>query len=259
GGTLRAGFPGTTVSLASTTPGVGTIVAPTVPFAAGDSCQSTAAFHPAGAGMTTLRITGTPSGFATPADSQQITATVTGPVLFLGVGSPLLGKNLETSGSVSLEVAAPAGGVSITVTSADESRVLLSTDFTAPGTKSITLPVAEGAASANFYIHALQASGGGPITATEATSRYTPAAPATVTLVPSGFIISGSDFSTTTQSADTTLSVCVVQLDPTTLNTTAGGTLRAGFPGTTVSLASTTPGVGTIVAPTVPFAAGDSC
>src|SRR5438034_5967214 len=86
---LRPGFPGTAVSLASTTPAVGTIVAPTVPFMAGDTCQSTAAFHPVGVGMTTLRLTGTPSGFVTPADFQQITATVTGPVLFLSVGSPL--------------------------------------------------------------------------------------------------------------------------------------------------------------------------
>src|SRR2546428_1071030 len=49
---------------------------------AGDNCQSTAAFHPVGVGTTTLRITGTPGGFATPSDGQQITATVTGPALF---------------------------------------------------------------------------------------------------------------------------------------------------------------------------------
>ena len=118
----------------------------------------------------------------------------------------------------------------------------------------------EGEGGAIFYVQALQASGGVPITATEATNRYTPAAPATVTLVPSGFIINGSDFSTTTQSPDTALQVCVVHLDPTTLNETGVGVgLRPGFLGTTVSLASTTPAVGTIVAPTVPFTAGDTC
>src|SRR5438034_3117049 len=78
--------------------------------------------------------------------------------------------------------------------------------------------------------------------------------------LPICFIINGSDFSTTTQSPDTALQVCVVQLDPTTLNETGvrseEHTSELQSPR---ALVSTPPPEDTIVAPTVPFMAGDTC
>jgi hypothetical protein len=67
-----------------------------------------------------------------------------------------IGRNLQVSQTVTLGAPAPAGGVNVTLTSADPSRLLISTSPTTAGSASMTLPVAAGGTStAPVYLQAL--------------------------------------------------------------------------------------------------------
>ena len=146
--------------------------------------------------------TGAPSGFSTPNQNASVTVQVNATSLSIEQTSVIIGQNLQTDARVVLAGVAPGGGLAVTVTSNDPSRLLLSTDPTAAGARSISLSVAGGGrATPTFYVQALGSSGN---------ATYTASAPGfgnatqTVTLASSGFVISspfglGANFFTTTR------------------------------------------------------------
>jgi uncharacterized repeat protein (TIGR01451 family) len=235
-------------------PGVGTVTSP-VSFSSGDTFKLTS-FDPLVAGISLVQV-GTPAGFNTSANSTTITATVSAPRIFLN--NQTIGKDLQLQTSLSLEAPAPLGGLSVTLTSADPARLLLSTSQMAAGNDSVTLSINQGSSFANVYLQALDSAG--TVTVSGAAPGFQNVS-ATVTLAPAGFIInSPGSFSTTTLSSNTSVSIALGQLNPATLAFTAFQQLRAGIGPVSVPVTATDqtggPGVGAITSP-VTFSSGDT-
>ena len=244
---LRAGL-SVNVPITSSDTAVGIITVSPVAFGSG-STTGGSAFDPIVQGQSTISI-GTPSGFSTPALSQrQIVATVTAPSITVNDAS--LGKDLQIQGSGSLGAQAPAGGLTITVTSQNPGAVILSTSSTVVGSASVTLQASAGSSAVpNFFIQALAGAG---------TAQLTVSAPgyatetATVTLFPSGFIInSPGNFSTNSFAANTAVQIASARLTQ-TLQWSANQALRAGV-SVDVDVVSSSTTVGTITASPVHFA-----
>lgn len=100
-----------------------------------------------------------------------------------------IGQNLETETVVNLDTEAPSGGLVISLTSDDPSRLLFSTAPDASGSASIRVKVGAGRrASTDFYVHGLANSG--MATYTASADGYGKAT-GTATLVRSGIVIAG--------------------------------------------------------------------
>ena len=149
-------------------------------------------------GNTTIRASGT--GIA------QVTAPVrVDPTPPITIGNATIGKDLQTAMSGSLGLAAPPGGVVVTITSLDPSKVLLATADNVAGSASITRTVNAGSTSIpTFWVQALAGTGTSDIQAT-ATGYANDTS--TITMQPSGFILNMSNFTTNTFAANTTLRV----------------------------------------------------
>ena len=115
-----------------------------------------------------------------------MTATVRIPGLVIDDGLTV-GNNLQAIGHLLLGQAAPAGGVSVTLTS-NSPDLLISDSETAAGSTILTLSFAPGQTSKTYYLQGRASAG---------MATYTASAPgyasrtATTTLAPSGIIISG--------------------------------------------------------------------
>jgi hypothetical protein len=253
------------VNVTSGTPTVGTILTSPVSFNTNDGLKTTT-FHPIAVGSSNVTIDA-PAGFATPAANQQVVGTVTLSNIFLSTSST--GKDLQAQLGISLGAAAPPGNEQVTVTSADPSQVLLTTDPTVAGASSVSVVVFAGSSqpSVPVYAQALNNTGTVNITASSPSfgSVTTP-----IQLVPSGFVIAStcaaSPISTTPLSADTPVAVYAVALDPSTLNDTdlisgcypRGLPLRFGAGSVTVNITTADPSVGTITTSPVTFNPGDA-
>src|SRR5258706_8048453 len=104
-----------------------------------------------------------------------------------------------------------------------------------------------GAGSTNipaFYVQALTDTGTAQLRATA--PGYT-AGTSTITFHPSGFYLNASDFTTTASSANTTLTVSLARLSPTTLSVAVGQELRGGLSNVNVTVTSSDATVGSIV------------
>jgi hypothetical protein len=206
------------------------------------------AFHPLAPGITQIGLV-TPPGFTTPAALGQISATVVQPAILVGGGT--VGKDLQGVLVGILGAPAPAGGLTVTITSADSSKVLLSTAPTSVGSASIEVLVNPATTLVPaFHVQALDETG---------TVELTASAPgfasgsSTVSLVPSGFIInSPSSISTTTLSSDTTVVVASTRLDPATHASAGAQPIRAGL-SVDVELTSSDPSVGAITVSPLTF------
>jgi hypothetical protein len=245
--------PGLTVNvpLTSSDTNVGVITTSPVVFNGGDSTVTTQ-FDPLAAGTTTLAL-GSAPGFVTPNNFQSITATVSGAGITLGART--VGDDLEESTTGTLGAPAPAGGVTVTISSADPARALLATDATSPGSASITRTVATGTAISAFFVHALDDSGSVNIVASA--PGYADGV-AAITLVPSGFIInSPSSISTTTFAANTNVQITPARLNPTTLTYVQNQQLRGGL-SVNVPVTSSDPSVGVITTSPLLFNGGTS-
>jgi hypothetical protein len=251
---LRPGAAPLNVVVTSDMPAVGTVTVSPVVFS-GNQESRTTTFDPQTAGTATVEVQ-TPPGFVTPSNLQSLAATVTAPNLTLS--APTVGKDLQESVNVSLEVAAPAGGVSVTVTVADVTKARLKDTAVIPGTSNLTLVIPAGTASKTFFVEALQGSGTVQYTATA--TQYDPDTKS-ITLVPSGFVIDNITTSPITSSlagADTTLRIKPARLDPTTLNFALVQSLRPGMTNTQVFIASDHPEFGVITLSPVTFDGADS-
>jgi hypothetical protein len=259
---LRPGAASVTVNLTNGTPATGTLGATSVTINAGQNSASTT-FQPVAAGTSAISINGTPRGYTTPSNDQSTTFTVTAPNAgFAGAGScPWGGTATTFSQNVGLNeqsgcyfypylfTAAPTGGRTVTLTVSDPTKLLLTTNTSQVGAGTITQNLAVGASEGQaIYMQGLASSG--TVTITETVSGYNTAT-ATITLIPTGFIISGGT-TTTTFSGTSSVSVLFAELNPTTLSYSSTlAYLSPGATAVTVNIANDTPATGTLGATSV--------
>ncbi|MCA9644537.1 MAG: hypothetical protein KC492_27790, partial [Myxococcales bacterium] len=198
----------------------------------------------------------TPTGFTTPAQRNSRTVTVVAPSI--SVGSRSIGKDLQSSGSGSLDAPAPPGNLTVTLSSADPNKLLLSNTAGGTGAASIQVVVNAGSTQLpNFYLFALDRSGNVELSAT-ANGFDTGRAP--ITLYPSGFVFyssSASNFNTTTLSPNTSRTIGAARLNETTSSYAQLQGLRGGLQ-VSVPISSSDPSVGTLTVNPVVFNGGDS-
>jgi hypothetical protein len=144
------------VQIANSNPAAGNLQQATLRLAGGLRSASTY-FHPAAEGDSTIAPV-QPAGFATPADRASIVASVAKPALAIA-GDIFLGKDLQTPATLVLGEKAPPGGVTVTLTSADSSRLVLSAKEDLLGSGSLKVTVPAGEQSALYFIQALGDSG----------------------------------------------------------------------------------------------------
>jgi len=187
---------GVAVTAVSSTPACVTLGASSVTVAAGQSFGSL----PFSYGSATLPCTSTVTlsnalyGNASIAVTYQAAANL-GTLSLSSLPVPL-GAGLEEQMSVSLSTAAPAGGATVEVRSANPSALLIAPSATTVGAPAINLSISAGATSASFWVQAgAGASGTVALTATSAT--YTTVT-SSLTLAPSAVVLYSPPPSSTT-------------------------------------------------------------
>jgi hypothetical protein len=198
---IRNGY-STAVALSNTSPTVGSLSPQSVTFTAGDSNKTTA-FIAANTGSTnqaSATLTASvPTDFSLPANNANTMIA-----FIAGAGilpcNATVGKSMEAPCNITLNGTA-ANLLNVTVTSNDPSKLLLSATPDGAGQASITVVVAPNhSISSTFYVYGLDSNGSPTYTATATGFGSTTG---TVTLAPSGFIITGPnlgyDFATNTQ------------------------------------------------------------
>jgi hypothetical protein len=219
-------------------------------------------FFPQSVGEATLSVE-TPSGFTTSSNLREVTARVHAPSTTLVVYDMALGRNLQGGVSVWLPRPAPAGGLDVTVEVADAGVALLSLDPNVQGSASIVVHVPEGTtASSGFFVQALSQLGAVAYTAT---AEGYDATSATITVSPSGFVLSAAvscfvcqdTLTATVYSGNFPLHVVSAMLDPTTLNYVAAQPLRGGFGQVALTVSNDNESAGVFTPNPVPFNPSD--
>jgi hypothetical protein len=256
--TIQEVRPGITINVdvTSSDPSVGVVTVSPLSFTTGSFSQTTQ-FDPVGPGTTLLTVL-TPPGFDTPNAYTTRNANVTAPSVLMGGStgaSFTVGNDLQSSINVTLQ-AAPPSPVDVTVTVASGSIATIGSNDLLEGGTTVTFPGVTGTTAGTIYLQ------GRSVASTSMTAAATGYAPSshTVNVVPSGFRFTGAataDFETTTFSANRTLGISSVFLNPSTLSFGGFQEIRGGF-SVSVDVASATPAVGTITTSPVVFGAGDS-
>lgn len=258
---LVAGGSEVTINLTSSDPAVGVIAPAHVTISGGEEFARIQ-FTPQSAGVTKLAAD-VPSGFGSPAQFRELTATVLGRTLTMS-GQTTVGKDLQSCGSLNIGDAAPTGGVAVALTS-DNANLLFSADRLTVGFPALTITVPEGANHAPYCLQALSDTGAAHITAAAAGRRsYT----TTVQLAPSGVFFGlqppdeaelwRKDAAERDHGGVAELSrkkefkIYTASLDPTT-HRGADLTIQNLRPGVSISLEvhSSDPSVGTIASPVI--------
>jgi hypothetical protein len=234
------------VNVTSSNTTVGTITTSPVVFSGGSTIGFTE-FDPASAGSTTITV-GAPGGFSTPATGVSAIVTVIAPGILID-NNVSVGRNLQHLGTALLGAPAPAGGLSLTLTS-NSGLLRLSTSETAAGSGSITINVPAGQSVANFYIQSLGDTGTATYTATA--PGYAPRT-ATVLLSPSGVVIEGPlgfgfPLTTTMALGAQPLALHTFLLEPGSLSPLMPQALAGGM-SLQVTLTSGNTAVGTVTSP----------
>lgn len=243
--TVRGGMGSQTVKLTNSSNTVGTISTSSVSLGAGVT-NATLTFHPLTTGTTDIGVTA-PSGFTTPSNFQVLHVSVGNATIAM---NPLtVGANLEAADNIYLSDPAPSpGGVDVTITSSDPSKVVLSSDPTQAGAASATVHVNGGTRGLpNFYVQALASSGSVTLTAkgTGLTDSTT-----TITLAPSGFVIVNSSINSGS-TGDSTVTVGTSVLDASLNPTGAHQAVRPGTAPVNVNISSANTGIATVTSPVV--------
>jgi hypothetical protein len=206
------GGPAVVVTLNVANPSLGTVTPSAVTFAGGMS-STTTQFTAGGSAVSSTITVSEPAGFSTPSSGANVLGvTVTNQVM--SCTSVTVGQNLENLATCSLSGAAQSD-TSVTLTSNDPTKLLLSTDPTAAGSALITRTIrAEGSTTTPFYVYGLGNSG----TVTFSASGGGFSATGTVTLAKSGFVLAGpfglgSDFLATAGGAPLDVIVQTARLD----------------------------------------------
>ena len=203
---------------------------------------------PAGATSVPIAITGVSAGTTTiRADSPGITEA-TGTVNVdsnIGNSTFTTGYDLEENTGLYLPVA-PSAPTTVTVTVADPTVAVITTDNTVAGQTTLTFPNTTSSYIGNIYIQGLKI---GTTTISVSAPGYT-AGTITVSVNPSGFVINGyyATFSTTTYSSPTTLPVYPAILN-TDLSYSVSSTLNPQSATLTVPVTSSSTAVGTVTSP----------
>ena len=224
-------------------------------------------FFPPGATSETVTVTGVAPGTTTlRATATNVTegdATITvnpAPTITIN-GATTIGKNLQITMSGSLAVAAPAGNLSVMLSTSDPTEALLAPDAVTPGAPSITVQVGAGSQSIpTFYVQGVNSTGSATITAKAV--GYADGT-AVVTLAPSGFILSSGcigceNFTTTTFTSPSNLSVFAGVLNPSTLAFVTTQPLSPGAVPVSITVTSGTSNTGTIGTSPVVFSVNQS-
>ncbi len=196
-GQLRPGIPAVQVAVSSGTPSTGSIVGSPVTFNPGDSSNTSLSFQPNNCTTpcTTVLTVTQPAGFTTPSAGGQLTVTVNQPSVTFSMQVTTVGINLEVPATGALD-AAVGQDLTVTITSSDKTKALLSTTATGAGRQSIqlTVPAGQGVNGIGFptyYVIALKSSG--TVTLTVSASAPFKSTSITVNLAPSGFVIDGGN------------------------------------------------------------------
>jgi hypothetical protein len=249
---LNPGVVPVTVPITDSATNVGTLSSNSLVFSAGSTFQ-TVSFQPVSAGTANITL-GTPGGFSTPSVDQQITATVSAPVI--SVESVLTGANLQYSLPIALPVA-PPNPVTVTVTSNGPAIATISSSGTVVGGTTLTFP---NVSSSNYYnvgtIY-VQGQSVGSTTLTVSAPGYTNGN-STVTVDPSGFVfLSPPDIMTTAASGPSSFYVYTAVLTPGTLTLyNYGYGLNPGIGNVSVPVVSSNTSVGTITTSPLVFTPG---
>ena len=144
------------VAIANSNPEAGAVGAAELTFRGGESDVATY-FQPAAEGRTTLTPT-VPPGFSTPAEFATVIASVEKPGL--AVSDELtVGKNLQVPGVLCLGETPGPEGLTVSLTSSDPSRLLLSKNKDELGSGTIEFELKAGELTAQYYLQALSDSG----------------------------------------------------------------------------------------------------
>ena len=191
---------------------------------------------------------GTTTLHARGAGLTETTATVNvTPAPAINVGSLAnLGKDLQRPFSLSLGEPAPAGNLTVTLTSADPSKVLLSTGATTAGSASIAVTFSAGNSGSSTTVYAQSLANSGTVQVTASAPGYANGS-GSVSLVPSGFYFISGNITTTTLSSDDLVRVCSASLNAATLNVAQQDELRGGIASVGVAVSSSNTAVGTLV------------
>jgi hypothetical protein len=140
------------VELANSNPQAGRLGTSKLTLEGGSSTARTS-FQPAAEGDSALGAV-QPQGFTVPAEYAKVTVSVAKPGLSI-VGELYLGKDLQMTGVLCLGEPAPAGGLKVTLTSADSAKMLVSAKEFELGSASVTITVPAGELVAQYYLQAL--------------------------------------------------------------------------------------------------------
>ncbi len=247
---LRGGMAPVNVDVMSSDINVGVMTISPVVFTANEFFDTTG-FDPQIAGMTDLSL-GTPAGFDTPGNFQQITATVRAPNIFLSDSN--VGEDLQVGQFISLEVS-PPNPVDVVVTVNDPSIATISADPLAAGGAMVTFPGVTSTGVGTIYVQGRMQ--GMSTTITVQAAGYNDDM-GDVDVNPSGFIIwSPGNFSTTTFSAPTSIQIRPVRLHPVTLNYEVNQNLRGGIASVNVDVLSSNTMAGTMTTSPIVFTANE--
>ncbi|HXS96501.1 MAG TPA: PKD domain-containing protein [Candidatus Limnocylindrales bacterium] len=173
---------GLSVNLSSSNTLVATVPA-TATFAAGSTTTS-AQVTTLSEGSTTLHA----SGLNIPDSTAVLTVSLPTNGIFT-VSNVSVGQNLEAQIQVNLSNPVPAGQLNVTLTSSDPSKLLIGSLVSQGPVSGVTvLQFPQGTSSGIAYVQALASSG--TVTVTASATGYTSGV-GTVTLTPSGFVVTG--------------------------------------------------------------------
>jgi hypothetical protein len=152
----------------------------TIPAGAGTAITH---FQPISAGKTTLSVN-VPAGFSAPAEATSVVAMVIVPGLVVTDGL-MVGKDLQTAGSILLGEPAPEGGLEVTLATSSPA-LLVSRGIQEPGVQSLKIKIPAGGVSAQYYLQALDDKG--TVTYSASAEGYR-SREGTVVLTPSGVLL----------------------------------------------------------------------
>jgi hypothetical protein len=195
------------------------------------------------AGTAALALT-VPQGYSTPAESRQVSMSVRAPALDMkGI---TVGKDLQSGLSVRLNGPAPQGGLAVTFTSSDPSRLLLSAAADRVGAAQVSSTISAGSTSASVLAQALASAG--TVRVTAAVSGLAPVS-ADVVLVESTVVMDILPFRTSIFADPVSIPVYAASVDPVSGAPLAPQQRRAGTNSVLVQIASSFPDIGAVPDP----------
>jgi hypothetical protein len=247
---ISPGVSSVSVPVTSSNTAVGTITTSPLVFSSGQNSQSTT-FQPATAGTSNINI-GTPTGFTTAAQYEQITATVSSPAISLN--NVTTGVHLQSGTAIYLPVTPPSP-VTVTVTTSAPGVATLSNSLTTAGVTTLTFTNVTSTYVGTIYV---QGQSVGSATITESAPGYTTGT-STATVDPSGFVYYGTpNISTTTFSSASTITVYTATLNPGSLTVQNFSLpLNPGVGPVTVPVVDSNSTVGTLASSALVFNTGD--